>query len=327
MGITSLSGPRLSYGLSQSSTGAVSDYNDERGPDVSDLGYATLDPRYQYNYDPGSPVGTQVKSFFNNQAAVNYVPMTAQTSALYISSQVSSAVAGTPFVLLAASSALGTYATTIIAPESGKVSESLIALDSTAAVVTWGSGGTVATWNPAAGTGRTIQLTVTSTGPDVGWLTVKGRDMYGFKMTENIPIGIASTSVSSVAGKKAFKYIYSLTPSASTTITSTGWGVGFADVFGLPLLATFNSNDTQCRINATSSGTANPAQSNISITAGATATATSTTGDVRGTWASSVASNATARVSIYQNITPAAANSVSATDTSALFGVTQYSNF
>jgi hypothetical protein len=93
------------------------------------------------------------------------------------------------------------------------------------------------------------------------------------------------------------------------------------------LLATFNSYDTQCRIIGQSSGTANPAQSNIAITAGATATATSTTGDVRGTWASSVVADGTARVSIYQNITPAAASAVTAIDTSALFGVTQYSNF
>ncbi len=319
MGITAVTGPFLSFGLTRGSTGQVQEYNDERGPSAYDLGTATTDPRYQFGYQPGSPVGTQVKVFFDNMARVNYVPAATGSSAFACSSACTP-TAGSALTLATPSSALGTYATTIIAPEDGTTTGTLIAIDSTAAVLEFGDSGTIAAWNPAAGTGRKITLTPAGNSSlDGGSWSIAGRDMYGFKVTE-----IIAVSSQVMASAKTYKYISSIV--AATTIGSTGVGVGFNSTLGLPLLATYNSDDTQCRVNATSSATANVAQSNVAITIGATATATSTTGDVRGSWASSVAFNGTARAQISQRITEAMVSAVTASDTSAMFGVAQYSS-
>ena len=323
MGITANSGPFVGYGLTQGSTGQVQEYNEERGPSLYDLGTATLDPRYNFNYKPGAPVGTKLYGFFGQRAEIDFVPITAQTSGLAISSA-NTPVAGTALTLTAAASGIGTYATTIIAPENGQT-VSVIALDSTAQYLSYGSGGTVAVWNPAAGTGRTIQVVLSSTAPDVGSITIAGRDMYGFKMTETINTGV-STSVSSFAGQKAFKYITGVTPSSSTVVVSTGIGVGFTDTFGMPLLTKYTGHDTTTRIINTSS--LQYPNSSGAITLGTTAASAqvSTGIDVRGTYASTTASNGTIRLQIIQNITAAMVNSVTASDTSAMFGGTQYSS-
>lgn len=314
MGITAISGPHVSYGITQTSSGAVTEYNEERGPDVSDLGIATLDPRYYFNYDPGNPVGTKLYGFFDNHATVDYVPVAG--SSIISNTAATAPSAGAALTL---SSTTSVISTTIVAPETG-TTVSVLALESTAAYLSFGSGGTVAMWNPRAGAGRTIKLIPSGNSSlDGGNWVVIGRDVYGIKLTEQI-----ACSSQTMNGLKAFKYISSII--AATTIGSTGISVGVGDTFGLPLVATYNSIDTQCRVNATSSATATPAQSNVAITVGASATATSTTGDVRGTWASSVATNGTARVQILQRITANMVASVTASDTSGMFGVAQYSS-
>lgn len=319
MGLTALSGPFLAFGITQGSTGQVQDYNDQRGPSVFDLGYAIADPRYQFTYQPGSPVTAGVRVFAGGIARVNYVPAATGSSALAVSSA-TTPVAGTALTLATPSSALGTYATTIVAPEDGTTTGTLIAIDSTAAYVAFGESGTIQAWNPAAGTGRRITLTPAGNSSlDGGTWSIAGRDMYGFKVTESIPV-----SSQAMTSNKTFKYISSIL--AATTIGSTGVGVGFNSALGLPLVASFNSDDTQCRVNATSTATANPAQSNVALVLAATATATSTTGDVRGVWVSSVAFNGTARAQIGQRITEAMISAITASDTSAMFGVAQYSS-
>jgi hypothetical protein len=72
-----------------------------------------------------------------------------------------------------------------------------------------------------------------------------------------------------------------------------------------------------------------------SVPASSIAAQTSTTPDVRGTYSASIATNGTSanntssgvRVVIYQPITSVMASNVTASDQSALFGVTQFSDF
>ena len=322
MGVTANSGPMVSYGITQGSTGAVGEYNSERGPSLYDLGHGTLDPRYYFNYKPGSPVGTKLYGFFGQRAEIDFVPITAQTSAFGISSNITP-VAGTPITLQAGASAVGAIGTTIIAPESGNA-VSVIAIDSTAQYLSFGSDGTVAVWNPAAGTGRTIQITMSSTTPDVGSVTVAGRDIYGIKMTETIDF--TSTSVSSYGGQKAFKYVTGVTPSSSCTISSTGWGIGFTDTFGLPLLCKYTGVDLSIHITNTASAVVPNSSGPVTLGTTAASALISSGIDVRGTYASTTASNATVRLQIVQNITAAMVNSVTASDTSAMFGGTQFSS-
>lgn len=316
MGITAHSGPHIVFGLTQSSTGQVMEYNEERGPSLYDLGYAMADPRPFYSYDPGSPVGTKALGFFHARALVDYVPSAVSTNA--ITAITSAWAAGQTFTVTANASA-GVVATTIVAPESG-LSVTTFAIGSTtvaAPYTAYGSGATVACWNSSAGTGRCLTISPTSN-LDAGTWTIAGRDMYGYKMTETI-----TSSGGAKTSQKAFKYVDSI--SASTTISSTGLQIGISDTFGFPAYCDGTSPDVYYNIVSGTRTTA-IAVSTGPITLGATATATSTTGDVRGTYASTTATNGVLRIQMRQNFTNTMASAVSAGDTSPFFGQTQYSS-
>lgn len=153
---------------------------------------------------------------------------------------------------------------------------------------------------------------------------VNGWDVWGNAMTEVISV----TSQTTAGGKKAFKYIGSVTSGAGST--TTGVAIGLGDTFGVPfradsfgqVLITWNN------VAATNSN----GFSNAVLSA-----ATNTSGDVRGsvqistavvtgglaTAVSLIASNGTGRLTIFQNI--GVWNQVNATpvNTAPLFGVAQ----
>jgi hypothetical protein len=320
MTITALSGPVVQFGTTLSSTSGTGlsgqdfEHNPQRGPMVADLGDAMMDPRSAYSYDPG---GTSLTwGFFNNVGMVDYVPVTANASAFVAAATVST---GISTYTLTASSANGTYSTTIVAPETGKASETLLAIESTGAYLTFGSNAGVAVWNPGAGAGRNITIKLSSNA-DGGSFTVAGRDVYGYKMTETIAAG--STNL---AGKKAFKYISSITN--TTTPTSTGVSIGFGDVFGFPLSVSYVGLNALVSVNSSAN---NSSITNLSTTttvlASTVATQTSTTPDVRGTYSSSTASNGVIRLQMQVTPTAAAVAAITSTNFAPLFGGTQYSS-
>lgn len=320
MALTGFAGPIIQFGLTQTSSGGVTHYNEDRGPGLFDLGISMEDPRYQFAYQPGMWIGTssypRVFGLYNNRAEVDFVPTTLQTSGFAVSSASGPLTAGAA-VTLTPSTALGTFNTTIIAPESGN-SATTIAIDSTAAFVTFGSAGTVGMWNPAAGTGRQITLTPAgNSSNDGGTWSLAGRDMYGFKITESITV---SSQV--MTSKKAYKYLTSVL--AATTLGSTGVGIGFNDTFGLPLLAKNTGMDTQIRLIPTAS--LQYTNSSGAITTGSTATQTATSSDTRGTYASTTASNGTLRLQIIQNVTANMVAGITASDVSLMFGAAQFSS-
>lgn len=323
MTITAVSGPLISFGITLSSTsgdgitGADFEHNSQRAPMITDLGDAMLDPREAYQYQPGAGITAQSVGFFNNTALVDYVPTTANTSAFQATATGSSGVS--TFTLAAASSAGGTYSTTITAPETGKVSGTLIAIDSTAAVLAFGSDKTIAMWNPAAGTGRNIVIKPSSN-LDGGTFSVAGRDMYGYKMTETITAG--STSL---AGKKAFKYISSITN--ASTPTSTGVSIGFGDILGFPLAVPYVGTNAQVSVNSSANNSSPTSLSTTTtVLASTVATQTSTTPDVRGTYSSSTASNNVIRVQLLVVPTAQSIATITSTNFSGLFGGTQFSS-
>lgn len=311
MGLTAISGPWVAFGITQSTSGAVGENNQDRAPSLYDLSVGMLDPRSAYNYEPGSAAGTLLMGFLGGRALVDYLPSAVSSNNLATNQ------APTSSSLVTLTAGTGITQTTIIAPETGAASETLLCIDSTAAYLTFGSGG-VAVWNPAAGTGRAISVTTSSSG-DLGSFMISGRDMYGYKMSESLSVTGSSATVLS---RKAFKYVSGVR--ASSVITSTGILVGVSDTFGLPLVALNSGVDLQIRVIATSSLASN--NSSGAITTASTVTATATTSDVRGTYASSTATTGgTVRIQIMQTITPAMVNAVTPTDTSRMFGVTQYS--
>lgn len=336
MGITANSGPYLSYGITQGSTGVVSEYNEERGPSLYDLGHAVLDPRYQFNYDPGNAVGTRVYGFFEGGGIIDCQPFAANSSVV-VGSTTNAPVAGTALTLAPLSS-FGAIQTTITAPENG-TTVSVIAFDSTATAIAYGQSGTVACWNPAAVPGRAVVVLNTSNANSEQYI-VNGRDFYGFKVTETI--FASTTSTGTGVGKKAFKYIASVTPSTATTISATGVSVGFADVYGFPLRVNYLSN-VAASVSSTPLTPTSITLSSANATTASTATATSTTGDVRGTFTSTIATNGSTsigvgigssiqtssavRIRLTVSFTAQMMNSITASDTTGMFGLTQFSNF
>lgn len=331
MGITAITGPNLSYGMSVKNstdgiTGTAADYNSQRAPDTSDLGFAMMDPRAFYQYQPGNPPSYPVFGFYGGRAYVDYVPSAA--SSIAIVSNTNSSGTST-LTLQAASSARGTYSTNLTAPESGAALTSVLTFDSSANSLTYnsfGSDATIRTWAPGGGAGRCVAV-ATSSYTDSP-VVVAGRDVYGFKITESIPISSNTSLTSSYGGvgRKAFKYVTAVYN--STTASSTGIAVGTTDRFGVPLYTPYLGTDITVRVSSTTlTQNAAVALSSATFVLGSTAaTQTSTCPDVRGVYISSLASDGTMRLQI--SVTPAASAvaAVTWTDVSPLFGGTQFSS-
>jgi hypothetical protein len=334
MSVTAFSGPLLAYGqLSGNSTTGLTgtippgDYNDQRAPSIFDLGMSLADPRFAYAYQPGDGVTATTYGLFNNLGAVDYIPTTASTVAFVTSTYTSTAFAGTTYPLATASSANGTYSTTILAPETGKATATLLAIDSTAASLAFGTAATIQMWNPAAGTGRCLSITTSSSG-DGGTFSIAGRDMYGFKMTETIGISQGTTNSSgyTLTTQKAFKYISAIANCSAPT--STGVYIGISNTYGFPLKAPYVGHQQVIRLLASSfsSAAAVALSSANAVLASTAVTQTSTMPDVRGTYASSTVANGTIRLQMVFTPSANVVASITNTDVSALFGATQFSS-
>jgi hypothetical protein len=138
--------------------------------------------------------------------------------------------------------------------------------------------------------------------------TVSGFDYYGQAMSEVITVAVAGTAVT---GLKAFYQVSSVTIAGSATAAV----VGTSDVLGIPVrvpnvayVASVKSNNTL-------------AQDAGTFVAADTATATTGTGDVRGTYAPATASNGIVRT-VMGILLPGIAIGPNSTRVGAL-GVTQ----
>jgi len=141
-------------------------------------------------------------------------------------------------------------------------------------------------------------------------ITISGYDYYGQPMSEVIATG--TTQSTTVSGKKAFYIVTSITTSGAVGGTVA---VGTTDILGLPVrvanvayIASVKSNNTL-------------AQDAGTFVAAATATATTTTGDVRGTYVPATASDGIVRT-VMGILLPGIAVGPNATRIGAL-GVTQ----
>jgi hypothetical protein len=178
----------------------------------------------------------------------------------------------------------------------------------------FGQAGTVQLWNPMAILGRAVSITPTSANPTASiTFTVAGYDIYGYPMSEAIALTTGSTAGTAVNGKKAFKYIASVTPSATDTVT---FSVGTTNIIGLPFRS---DNFADVIINYSASLNPVPVTAATGYLGGVHTSATTTTGDVRGTYALQTAAASGAN-RIYVRQSPPVYNVGSAV---GLFGVTQ----
>jgi hypothetical protein len=169
----------------------------------------------------------------------------------------------------------------------------------------FGSPSTIYLWNPQAIIARAVNVTGSSSATG-GNITINGYDIYGVPMSEVIA---APASATTVNGKKAFKYISSVVPAFTD---AHNYSVGTTDIYGFPIRSD-NFGDVAINYNAAA------ITANTGYTAAVTTSpATTTTGDVRGTYALQSAADASKRLVVRQFVTPANMGSIT-----GLFGVTQ----
>lgn len=157
---------------------------------------------------------------------------------------------------------------------------------------------------------RAVSVTTGAGSPTSRNFTVSGYDYYGQAMSEIIASsGTASTAVN---GKKAFYQISGITVSGGTVVAIT---IGTTDILGIPVRVTNAAYIASVKTNSTL------AQDTGTFVAAATATATTTTGDVRGTYVPGTASDGINRT-VMGILLPAIAVGPNATRVGAL-GVTQ----
>jgi hypothetical protein len=153
--------------------------------------------------------------------------------------------------------------------------------------------------------GRAVSITGSASASGGNFL-ISGYDIYGAPMSEVIAGPASATTVN---GKKAFKYIASVVPQFTN---AQNYSAGTTDIFGFPLRSDFFS-DVAINYNSALI-TANTGF----VAAVTTSPATTTTGDVRGTYALQSASDASKRLAVRQFILPANMGT-----SAGLFGVTQ----
>src|ERR1700761_380836 len=182
----------------------------------------------------------------------------------------------------------GTYVTNNVSLNSTSGTITLALPNPLACTVPFGGFGTNGNlmWNAQALIGRTIGVTAAA-GATYTTATIAGYDIYGFPVVETQTLTAGGQST----GKKAFRYIRSVTLSGGTADTTHAYSVDTLAVFGLPIRSDSFGDVT---INSAASLTA---VTGITAATGylpsdRTAPATATTGDVRGTYAFAAATGA-----------------------------------
>ena len=156
----------------------------------------------------------------------------------------------------------------------------------------WNVTGAVAMFDPRQATSRALQYVSSSASDTTATLTVKGYDVFGVPMTETITLN----GTTPVLGKKAFKYIASVTTGVATLVGNVS--VGTTDTIGFPVRADAFSYTSVFVVDTLI--TANTGFTKADVTPVATAI----TGDVRGTYTAQTAPDGTKRVLFIQNPSP-----------------------
>ena len=150
-----------------------------------------------------------------------------------------------------------------------------------------------ASLNGALASGGTVTLdvprnvVVDAAGDATAVLTIYGTDAYGISMSEAITLN----GTTAVAGKKAFKTITRVAASAA----ATDFFVGTGDVFGLP----FRADSRNYCLTAWNGAFVTTGTFVAAVT---TSPATTTTGDVRGTFAPADAADGSKQLTVWMFI-------------------------
>lgn len=318
MAITAINGPHVVFGITLTSSGGTAEYNEERGPSLYDMGVGLLDPRPQFTYTPGNGVGHSIYGWYVDGPLIDATPTTVNTSGIALTQTAT----GSGALTLATSANSSNVASYSLTPSTGTAAVTVLAIDSALTGKSFGTGATVNIWDPSKAISRCLKVGFNSSVDYVssGTITFAGYDLYGFALTATVSPSSTTTGTTT----KAFKYLSSVTL-GGITWTSTTVYVGVTDTYGLPIrvdhpgYVTAWSGASSLATLGTVAGSLTPAST--------VATATSTTGDVRGLWASSLASNSTAAAPVKFVLwaSPSVANlaTITSTNFSGLLGYNQ----
>lgn len=264
-------------------------------------------------------VGLDTYASITASVAANVLTVTATSSAVIcigmkILTAGGSITGVTPvaMTIIAFGTGTGGAGTYTLSATAGTVTSGTITLQTTgptSCVVPWGQ--TVKLWSPQALTARAVAITAANGASGTVVFTVRGYDIYGFPMIETI----TAANNTQTLGKKAFKYIKSVMPSATDAIN---YSVDTTDVIGFPIRSDFFGD---VLINYSASLSPAVITANTGYVASVQTAPTATTGDVRGTYAlQTAASTGANRLMVRQ--TPEPYNLGSST---GLFGAVQFS--
>lgn len=313
------------------------DYTDNTGPSMAQHGWAILDPRYDAvrawmpgldnaQYAQGGAGSTPGPyGWFGNgtMQIANFVPATllggtaaSPTGAIYVNNQ--APVANTALTLISATAGGVTVGQSITRADTGATVTGLLVIDGAPGTKSYGTAGDLTTriYDPTTNSARNVTI-ITNADDTGGFYFVRGYDIYNYPITEKIT-GVNNTTA---AGKKAFKYIQSITPTG--TINSTAVSAGAGDVYGFALRSGTKSVATADHFESIIiywNATLISANTGY-IAADATSPATNITGDVRGTYAVQSASNATKKLIVWIRLDP------DMLDLLGLCSVTQFADF
>lgn len=317
MSIEAINGPLVTFNAAtpapspSSGIGLAGDSNPDSAPSLFFQGLGILDPRYIYTYQPGGSLnfgGSPAVGWGPGVTAIpvlDVVPATLTAGAVAAAANVTS---GTAMTLVSTTANGVTVGASVVNALTGVKVTGLLAIGGAAGTVSFGQSGAIQFWDPTKALARAISITGVSGGAG-GAFKIAGFDVYGFPMNETIT---AAAGAATTNGKKAWKYITSVTPQFTD---AHNYSVDTTDIIGFPLRV------DEWPYVEVFDGAATPTlvTSATGFVAAVTTTASATTGDVRGTYALQSASDGTKRVVLF--VTPSTANIGS---TAGLVGVAQF---
>jgi hypothetical protein len=306
---TAFKGPIVVYGQRPPpGTGATGSENPYLAPSMFYGGVGYYDSRAGYNNTKAGCVGF----IGNDLLALDATPST--LAANNIAASQSPAAGAITLVSTTGAGVTVTSAAQYLPASGVTIPAGTLALDGVTGFVGYGRASNansgqfeISAYDPSTLLSRAVKLV--SGGNDSGiTFTVSGWDIYGFPMTETITGANAGTA----NGVKAWKYISGVTHTGSVAGTLT---IGTQDLIGLPFqvlrFGRLGINYNNAWITASTGFTA----------AVTTSPATSTTGDVRGTYALQSAADGTKTVQLYITVPPAVLNT--SNGAASVYGVTQ----
>lgn len=329
MTISGTPGPLVVFGQNpaQAGTNYQSDYNGDLAPSAIAGGSILLDGRYGFRAALQAGALAAIGMYCSGDIlVVDEAPATLAAAAIVAAAN---PTGGTAMTLVSASGA------GVIVSSVSNVSNTLngvstvnasgivympvagtslplgtVFINSTPSFIYFGQNGSIAVMDPRNSLTRTLSVTAVAGATPMA-VVIRGWDGFGFPISETITTVAGST----VAGKRAFKAVKSVTP--ATTDGSHTISVGTLDVFGFPMMVT-SFAQTEIFFNSAA------ITASTGFLAGVVTTMTAINGDVRGTYATQAAADGTKLLQMFVN--PAPYNAVNTNGIASLFGQTQFTS-